>query len=70
MNDGFRVTIDRRGSQYYWTLNLNGEIHEGPRGSPTMGLAAEDADIFRKQLDLSRHFKQERLKREAASRSN
>jgi hypothetical protein len=62
--------IDRRGLQYFWTLTISGEIHEGPRGAPTMGLAAEDADIFRKQLDLSRHFKQERQKREAASRSN
>ena len=69
-NDGFRVVIDRRGQLYFWTLNLAGEQYEGPRGAPTMGLAAEDADVFRKQLDLSRHFKQERQKREASSRSN
>jgi hypothetical protein len=55
---------------YFWTLNLAGEQYEGPRGAPTMGLAAEDVDVFRKQLDLSRHFKQERQKREASSRSN
>ncbi|MGE5162863.1 MAG: hypothetical protein ACM3IH_02420 [Sphingobacteriales bacterium] len=69
-NDGFRVVIDRRGSQHFWTLTVNGEQHEGPRGSPTMGLAAENADVFRKQLDLSRYFKQKRQKREASSRSN
>lgn len=62
-NDGFRVVIDRRGSQHFWTLTVNGEQHEGPRGSPTMGLAAENADVFRKQLDLSRYFKQKRQKR-------
>lgn len=69
-NDGFRVVIDRRGQLYFWTLNLAGEQYEGPRDAPTMGLAAEDVDVFRKQLDLSRHFKQERQKREASSRSN
>ena len=42
-NDGFRVVIDRRGQLYFWTLNLAGEQYEGPRGAPTMGLAAEDA---------------------------
>lgn len=52
-NNGFRVVIDRRGSQYFWSLTVNGEQYEGPRGSPTMGLAAEDADVFRKQLTLA-----------------
>lgn len=72
MNDGFRCTIDRRENLFYWVLTIGGEQYEGPRGAPTMALAADDADVFRKQLDLSRHFKleRERQKREESSRSN
>lgn len=60
MNDGFRVTIDRRGSVFYWELTMQGERYGAPRGEPTIALAAEAADNYRRQIELSWHFKKQR----------
>ena len=50
MNDGFRVTIDRRGGSFYWEFNLLGERYSAPRGEPTIIHAAEAADSYRRRI--------------------
>jgi hypothetical protein len=55
MNDGFRIVIDRRGDQYFWTITEAGEVHRGLRGFATMLDSANAAQVFRTELELSRH---------------
>ena len=61
-NDGFRVTIDRRGGRFYWTLNDRGEQHEGKRGYDSIIEAATEANTYRSHVNL---FKEKRGARTA-----
>jgi hypothetical protein len=55
-NNGFRLTIDRRGPNcFYWVLSVRGEEFEG-KCEQSVQLAADAADYFYRQLELSRHF--------------
>jgi hypothetical protein len=55
-NDGFRVVLDRRGSLFYCSFTAAGEEHQSPRGYPTITEAADEADTYRRHLDLVRHL--------------
>jgi hypothetical protein len=66
MNDGFRVIIERQGNSFYWEFTLLGERYNAPRGEPTIALAAEAADNYRRQIELGWHFKKQREEREAS----
>ena len=50
-NIAFRLVIDRRGDQYFWTITEAGDVH---RGLGTMMEAAEEARVFHNEIELSR----------------
>ncbi len=60
-NNGVRIVIERRdGGHWHWALTANGEQHMGQRVVPTAELAAQEAEIYRNQLSLSKHFRKQR----------
>jgi len=62
----FTISISRRGNYFDWLLTLgDGTEHKSSRAEPTIIHAADAADIFRRQLDLKRHFKQQKAARQA-----
>ena len=65
-NDGLRCTIDRRSGRYFWSITDLGELHEDKRGYDTSIEAVNEADQYRRQIELGRYFKN---RRSATSRS-
>jgi hypothetical protein len=61
MNNGVRILIDRRdGNRWYWKLNAYGEEHYCQRSEHSPAKAAEQAEAYLTQIDLSRHYKNQR----------
>jgi len=58
--------IDRRSGRYFWSLTALGELHEGKRGFDTPIEVVNDADQYRRMIELGRYVKN---KRAAASQS-
>ena len=60
MNDGLRITLDRRGRLFYWTLTEHGQEHSSSRGYTTLVEAVEQADLYRQALKFGRWREKEK----------
>jgi hypothetical protein len=61
-NDGFRITIDRRGSHYFFSFTDLGELHESKRGYDSITAAGQEAEHYIRQMKLARWFRSKRAK--------
>jgi len=52
-NDGLRITIDRHGSKFHWTITDRGLQYEGNRGYDSISQAAHEAEQFHRQVKLA-----------------
>ena len=66
-NDGFRITIDRRGGHYFFCFTDLGELHESKRGYYSISAAAQEAEQYIRQMKLGRHFAKQREARAAGT---
>jgi hypothetical protein len=57
-NDGLRITIDRHGSKFHWTITDRGLQYEGNRGYDSISQAAHEAEQFHRQVKASRLAKE------------
>jgi len=59
-NDGLRITIDRHGSKFHWTITDRGLQYEGNRGYDSISQAAHEAEQFHRQVKLAGWLKKKR----------
>jgi hypothetical protein len=66
-NDGLRITLELRGTLYWFAITERGELHDSARGYSTLGEALEHAELHRRLLKLGRWREQEKTKRLAGN---
>jgi hypothetical protein len=66
-NTGLRISLDLRGSLFWFTITLGGEQHESSRGYTTAVEALEQAELYRRLLRLAKMREAEKVKRLAES---
>jgi hypothetical protein len=62
-NSGLRITLDARGSLYWWTLTTGGQQHDSARGYSTAAEALEQCELYRRLLKLGKWREQDKAKR-------